>query len=273
MRLLFILIGSLLNITLFGQKIIEGKIINSNNNEPIPYVNIGILNKDKGTVSDEKGKFKLAIPNEFEKDSIRISSIGYKTKSFIANDFLSKTQINPTIELLPDITELNEVVIIGKNLKEKVLGNKTKSGMMRGGFRNAPLGHELGIRIKIKKNPTLIEKFHTNVTSNTGESMKFRLNIYNLKDGLPYERIIRENIIFEIDTEEGEFTLDLSKYNIVVKEDFYFTVELIENQKQGEEIFFSANLLGNPIVTRQTSQGEWKKLGSVGIGFNLTVKY
>jgi len=273
MRLSILLLVFLINHTVFGQNLIEGVIKNADTNEPIPYVNIGILNRDKGTVSDEKGKFKLEVPNEFKNDTIRISSIGYKTKSFSANDFLSKTQINPTIELLPDIIELNEVLITGKNLKEKVLGNKTKSGMMRGGFRNAPLGHELGIRIKIKKSPTYIEKFHTNVTSNTGESMKFRLNIYNLKDGLPYKRIIKENIIFEIDTKEGEFTLDLSKYNIVVKEDFYFTVELIENQKRGEEIFFSANLLGKPIVTRQTSQGEWKKLGSVGIGFNLTVKY
>jgi len=259
--------------SVFGQNSADGIIKNAETKESIPYVSIGILKRDKGTVSDKNGNFKLEILKEFKNDTIRISSIGYKSKSFIAHEFLSKMKLHSTLELLPDIIELNEVVISSKGLKEKILGNKTKSGMMRGGFRNAPLGHELGLKIKIKKSPTYIEKFHTNITSNTGESMKFRLNFYNLKNELPFQRIINENIIFEIDISEGEFTLDLSKYNIVIKEDFYFTVELIENQKQDQEIFFSANLLGKPIITRQTSQGEWKKLGSVGIGFNLTVKY
>ena len=273
MKIPITLLIFLISHTLFGQNILEGIIKNSETKEPIPYVNIGVLNKDKGTVSDEKGNFTLDILKENTNDTLRISSIGYKSKSYIINELQEILKTDITIELIPEIIELTEVVITGKNLKEKILGNKTKSKMMRGGFRNAPLGHELGIRIKIKKNPTYIEKFHTNVTSNTGKSMKFRLNFYSIKNGLPYESIINEKIIFQIDSKEGEFTLDLSEYNIVIEEDFYFTVELIENQKQGEEIFFSTNLLGKPIVTRQTSQGKWKKLGSIGIGFNMTVKY
>ena len=59
-----------------------------------------------------------------------------------------------------------------------------------------------------------------------------------------------------------------------VKDDFYLTMELIENQgKKENEVFFSAGLLGNATVTRLTSQAEWKKLGSIGIGFSLTTEY
>ncbi len=262
----------LFSLSIFGQKIMDGIIIDSEINKPVPYVNIGILNKNKGTVSDKNGKFSIEISNDFSNDTIRISSIGYKTQSYIVNILQEKMITNSSIKLYPETVALNEVVVSGKKLKEKIIGNKTKSGMMRGGFRNAALGHELGIRIKLKSIPIFIKEFHTNVTSNTGESMIFRLNFYNLKDGLPDERIFNKNIIFQIEIKEGEFTLDLSEYNIVLNEDFYLTVELVENQKQGEEIFFSASLLGNPIITRQTSQGKWDKLGSVGIGFNLTVK-
>tara|TARA_R110000803_G_scaffold207853_1_gene276082 strand:- start:762 stop:1586 length:825 start_codon:yes stop_codon:yes gene_type:complete len=264
----------LISHSIFGQNTADGIIKNAQTNEPIPYVNIGILNRDKGTVSNENGEFKLEIPIEFVNDTIKISSIGYETKIFIANEFIKTLKENKTISLSEKIIELNEVVVSNKNLKEKVIGNKTKSKMMRGGFRNAELGNELGIKINIKKSPTYISKFHANVTSNTGEKMKFRLNFYSIEKGLPKEKLISQNIIFSIDSKEGEFTLDLSKYNLVVKEDFYLTMELIENEGNKEsEVFFSAGLLGNATVTRLTSQAEWKKLGSIGIGFSLTSEY
>ena len=264
----------LISHSIFGQNTADGIIKNAQTNEPIPYVNIGILNRDKGTVSNENGEFTLEIPIEFVNDTIKISSIGYETKIFIANEFIKTLKENKTISLSEKIIELNEVVVSNKKLKEKVIGNKTKSKMMRGGFRNAELGNELGIKIKIKKSPTYISKFHANVTSNTGEKMKFRLNFYSIEKGLPKEKLIDQNIIFSIDSKEGEFTLDLSKYNLVVEEDFYLTMELIENEGNKEsEVFFSAGLLGNATVARLTSQAEWKKLGSIGIVFSLTSEY
>ena len=61
---------------------------------------------------------------------------------------------------------------------------------------------------------------------------------------------------------------------IVVEDDFFLTVELIENKGNKEsEVFFSAGLLGNATVTRLTSQAEWEKLGSIGIGFGVTAEY
>ena len=264
----------LVNFSVFGQNTVDGIIKNIQTNEPVPYVNIGILNRDKGTVSNEKGEFSLEIPIEFVNDTIKISSIGYETRIFIAKEFIKTLKENKTITLSEKIIELNEVVVSNKKLKENDLGNKTKSKMMRGGFRNAELGNELGIKIKIKKSPTYITKFHANVTSNTGEKMKFRLNFYSMEKGLPKEKLIKQNIIFSIDSKEGEFTLDLSKYNLVVEEDFYLTMELIENEGNKEsEVFFSAGLLGNATVTRLTSQAEWKKFGSIGIGFSLTSEY
>lgn len=264
----------LISHSIFGQNTVDGIIKNAQTNEPVPYVNIGILNRDKGTVSNEKGEFSLEIPTEFINDTIKISSIGYETKIFIANEFTKALDENRSISLSEKVIELNEVVVSNKKLKEKVLGNKTKSRMMRGGFRNAELGNELGIKIKIKKSPTYITKFHANVTSNTGEKMKFRLNFYNIKKGLPNEKLTSQNIIFQIDSKEGDFTLDLSEYNIIVENNFFLTMELIENEGNKEnEVFFSAGLFGNATVTRLTSQAEWKKLGSIGIGFSLTTEY
>ncbi len=273
-KVLLVALFLLTTLVAFGQNSANGVIKNAQTNEPIPYVNIGILNRDKGTVSNEDGEFTLEISNEFINDTIKISSIGYESRIFITNEFIKTLKENKNITLSEKVIELNEVVVSNKKLKEKILGNKTKSKMMRGGFRNAELGNELGIKVKIKKSPTYITKFHANVTSNTGEKMKFRLHFYSIEKGLPKEELINQNIIFSIDSKEGGFTLDLSKYNLVVEEDIYLTMELIENEGNKEsEVFFSAGLLGNATVARLTSQGEWKKLGSIGIGFSLTTEY
>jgi len=58
-----------------------------------------------------------------------------------------------------------------------------------------------------------------------------------------------------------------------VKDDIYCTLELIENPKSDNELFFSASFLGNKMIVRDVSQGAWEKVGTVGVGFNCTVKY
>jgi len=112
-----------------------------------------------------------------------------------------------------------------------------------------------------------------NINSNTSEKTKFRLNFYNIKNGLPDGKIVYQNIIFSIDVKKGKFTLDLEQYNIMVEEDFYCTIELVENQNSDEEIFFSAKLLGKTTAYRRTSQAAWQKNGKIGVGFNYTIKY
>jgi len=263
----------LFSISLFSQQSAEGFIKDAETDEPIPYVNIGIVKKDKGTVSTDEGKFEFEIPSNLMNDTIKLSSIGYQPKSMLAKNFLANLKTNPIITLLPEITELNEVVVTNKKLKEKVVGNNSKSKKMKAQFSYAEAGNEVGIKVKIKDSPTFIQKFHVNVVSNTSEKVKFRINFYNIKDGLPNEKIVKENIIFSINVKEGDFTLDLEKYNIVVEEDFYSTIELLENQEKEEAVFFSAGLFGKTTAYRYTSQGEWVKLSAVGIGFNYTVKY
>ena len=263
----------LFSFSLFAQESIEGIIKDSETEKPIPYVNIGIVKKDKGTVSTEGGKFEFEIPSNFMNDTIKLSSIGYQSKSMLVKNFVAILKTNPIIELIPDIVELEEVVVANKKLKEKIIGNKSKSKKMRGVFRYAVAGSEVGIKIKIKDSPTYIKKFYANVVLNKSEKLKFRMNFYNIEDGLPNEKIVQENIIFSVDVIEGEITLDLEKYNIIVEEDFYFTMELLENQKQEEEIRFSAGLFGNTMVYKYTSQGEWIKSNTIVVGFNFKIAY
>jgi len=56
---------------------ISGKVIDRKTGLPIPYVNIGLFEKNIGTLSDPDGSFEITVPHQFKNDSIIFSSIGF----------------------------------------------------------------------------------------------------------------------------------------------------------------------------------------------------
>ncbi|GAA3627127.1 carboxypeptidase-like regulatory domain-containing protein [Flavivirga jejuensis] len=257
---------------IYGQETYKGQIKDSKTKEPLPYVNIGILGGNIGTVSDNDGNFQIELESKFDLDTIQISMIGYKNYIKIVKEFKKEMpRLDSIISLEQEITELEEVVLSNKKLKERTLGNKTKSKSMIGGFSTNQLGNEVGIVIKTKKKPTYINRFNASIASNKYDNVKFRLNFYNLKEGLPYKNILKENIILSTGIKEGVLSADLSKYNIVVEDDFFVSLEWIEDLGK-DGLMFSIGLFGSPIIERKTSQGDWNKVG-VGIGFTVDVEY
>ena len=59
--------------------VIEGKIIDNNNKEPIGYAHIGLPDLGIGTTSSNNGTFKLSIPKANEEEWFTVSFMGYKT--------------------------------------------------------------------------------------------------------------------------------------------------------------------------------------------------
>ena len=204
---------------------------------------------------------------------MRFSMIGYESLEMKVADFKRQLKNNYTIKLKPSVTELTEVIISGKDLKEKVLGNTTQSKSVTGGFSTDLLGNEVGVVMKLKKKrPTYIKDFKCFIAKNKYGQLKFRLNIYEMHKGMPGKNILTENIYVETDIEQGLLTVDLTKYNIWVEKDFLVSLEWIEDL--GEDVlYFSARFLGAPMIARETSQGHWGKITMASLGFNCTVRY
>ncbi|MGK4566474.1 carboxypeptidase-like regulatory domain-containing protein [Flavobacterium sp. 3HN19-14] len=253
-----------------AQEIFEGVVKDKDSGDNIAYVNIGILNKNVGTVSASNGKFSLPLDGKYDNETLKISIIGYKSVEFKVGDFKKKYAQNATIYLEKNVSELKEVVING-NLKTRSLGNKLGKKTVSAGFVNNVLGNEIGIVVKIKKKPTYVEAFHAMVDYNHYKELKFRLNFYDLKNGLPNNTILTENIIVTSAIKKGELTVDLSDYNIVAEEDFFVSLELIEGLGEGG-LHFLADYDGSPIITRAVSQGKWNKQDDLSFGFSVTVK-
>ena len=257
--------------------ILSGEILDKKTNAPIPYVNIGVLNKEQGTVSAQNGAFKLDLNKNFSDDTIRISAIGYKSRNFPVRDLL-RQKGNVQVKLEDEISELEEIIVTARSLKSKILGNKTKSKFLGTGFYYDQLGAEMGLKINVKRNPTYLDTFNFHISYNRlSANSLFRLNIYSVVKGKPFENILRQNIIVPIKAKQtGLVSVDLKEYDIVLKEDVIVTLEWIATEgdvKKGEGIFFSLSLLTAGTYVRYSSQGKLKKKRGLGVGFNINVRY
>lgn len=101
-----VLLGVILfQATVFAQNNVSGKIISSEDNEPLIGVTVLSLPSGNGVLTDFDGNYSLSTGLD---DSLRFSYIGFKTITVAINN---QSVIN--LNLLTDINLVDEVVIIG----------------------------------------------------------------------------------------------------------------------------------------------------------------
>jgi len=250
-----------------------GQVIDADTEEPLPYVNIGLVNQNIGTVTDEAGYFELEVPrNGFADATLRFSMIGFEPQDFTLQEYRDQKIL--TIPLKEKATALEEVVLTTKRNKyqTKILGNKTTSQLIYAAFTTNKLGNEMGFLVRGRKNPMILKKFNVSLVENDYGPIRFRLNFYDLKDGLPNETLLNENIIVDTDIQSGIVSKDLTPYEIVIDQDFFVAIEWIEDLGPGK-LFFSGGFFGSPLIAREVSQGTWSKVGSASVGMNIEVRY
>ena len=106
----------LINFNCFAQfKTYNGFLKDIENNQPLAYVNIGIIDKNLGTVSDANGQFDLNLDDKFDSEILKISMIGFKTQTFKVKDFKEKILKDNVIYLEKSVATLKEVAIKNNN--------------------------------------------------------------------------------------------------------------------------------------------------------------
>jgi hypothetical protein len=256
----------------FSQEIVlQGKITDTDN-KTLPFVNIGIPDKNTGTVSNENGEYLLKIPSTIkDSDTVVFSYIGYKTIKKPISEL--KNLKRNSIQMEIEENQLAEVVLETKKFKYKKLGRTNKGlGFMHFNYYTAKekevddrLSKEIGMNFKLKKNCRL-EKFNFAISTNEFEKLKLRVNIYSLVDGEPQDLLIKENIIIKLNNEEtGWKSIDLNSYNIYLEEEieeFLVTLQWIESEKsESDSKFFAIPASKSPfhkIYSRQKAMDKWK---------------
>lgn len=241
----------------------KGKVLSSETNSGLGYVNIGIIHKNIGTVSDQDGNFVINFDKTHDNDSIRFSIIGYETKTFLIANF-RKDSIKE-VYLTTKIFHLKEIKVTYIFHKPKVitLGTPVTTNVLRTGFAYNTLGSELGIKIFVRRQVKL-KDLNLNIATCTFDSVIYRLNIYQKDNKAEYKNILTEPIYiaFSKDNIHNVLTFDLSKYSIIVKGDVLMTLELFKDLGEGRLLFHTEYFTG---ITyhKKTSQGTWTEAAGV----------
>ncbi|MFW6218649.1 MAG: SusC/RagA family TonB-linked outer membrane protein [Bacteroidota bacterium] len=92
-------------------KTVRGRVTDISNNEPLPGVNVVIQNTTKGTITNPDGEYTISAQ---EGDVLVFSYIGYVNEEI---PYTGQSTID--IQLVPDITTLDEIVVVGYGTQRK----------------------------------------------------------------------------------------------------------------------------------------------------------
>ena len=252
------------------EKKVIGRLVDAETKQAIPYVNIGVFQKNIGTVSDENGNFVLGFSDySTASDSIIFSHIGYQTVKYAISQLLKSVG---DIPLYPESTLLQEVSIKPKKMAKKFLGRNGKGlGLMHFNFYtfyekevDDRLGKEAGVLLPVKRD-CFLNELQMNISSNEFSNLKFRLNLYKVVDGIPTELIMPKEVIFEIkEGYVGLYSLDLRSYNLYLSKDMGLvaaTIQWVESKKtKPDSKYFSlySSLSANSsFIYRAKSMANW----------------
>ncbi|MBU3822888.1 carboxypeptidase-like regulatory domain-containing protein [Flavobacteriaceae bacterium XHP0103] len=235
----------------------SGTLKDAKTNEPIEFVNIGILNKNKGTISNLNGGFHLEIPKTLSKDSLTISHVNYETLKIPIENSKNKTFL-----LEPRTNELPEVLISNKKKRHRKVGVKSYNTLLWAPIVSKDLDIiEAAQLINIPDKSVKVN--YVNMYLRRGfeaDSTYIRINFYKNVDDAPGEKIVFQNIVQKTSIETGWNQLDLTAYNIYLDEDFFVSVEFISDFKKPQEINLGAILTKGKGYARRNSLGTWNKV-------------
>ena len=264
--LLFLLVSGLAQ----AQRL-QGKVIDQVG-QPLAYVNVGVVGKDVGTVTTERGTFSLLLPDSLNAETVLISAIGYAPLRMQVGDlkqrFLHQSAV---IQLQEQAVALQEVVVRPKKYKTKIVGNQTNSKSILAGFKSNGLGSEVGTVLKINK-PSYLEEITFNIGGNKYNTLFLRINVYRFGKNGPAENLLREPLYVRL-AKEGlgdGIVLDVKDRHIYLDTDVLLSLELVKDLGEGG-LWFSGGLINNDSYYRKVSQGAWQKIPVIGLGFHATI--
>ncbi len=133
---------------------LTGTVLDKKTKEPVVFATVQISDK-YGVITNDEGVFNIQTHRFSETDSIKFSSMGYGSKSFVLRDFALST-----IYLEEKIDELKSIYLVNRNtdplmIMQRVVENKSKNygndlmqfnTFSRTGISNTPKDFELKLK-------------------------------------------------------------------------------------------------------------------------------
>ena len=256
----------------FHAQTICGTVISKDDNHPIPYAKIGIVNSNYGIQADENGKFQIKLDDISRDKELMVAVAGYKQFRSSVENFVKTNPHN--IYLYEKVTNIQEVVMTPKNYKDKNLGVNSKSksvmftpNMEKGNSVVEETAVEFSSNKKLK-----ITKINMNFSRfESTTPIKVRYTIYDEKDGKPNNLILSKDIIATInkdDLDDFTYSLDVTNEKIWLEGKFFVGIQFI-GQSNGK-VALSGALFRSGYY--RSFYGNWEKIGMAAPAINIDVK-
>ncbi len=143
---------------------LSGIVLDSDSKEPLLYTNIYVLHKNRGTVTNENGRFTLDISGLNENDTLRFQYIGYKA----GNLTIGMADTMPAVYLKKESYNLLETVIFGGSTPDPVTIVKNIIRYKDSNYRTEPTLWKAFIR---ERNITDVTQMHFNYKKSSIENL------------------------------------------------------------------------------------------------------
>ncbi|MEL6275151.1 MAG: carboxypeptidase-like regulatory domain-containing protein, partial [Bacteroidota bacterium] len=154
----------------------SGTVVDKKTQEPIAYVNIGVVGYNVGVISDEKGRFSINLGAVTNNEMLRFSILGYspyqtEISTLVAGQ--NNIELEATNYALPQIK-----VSAGKKVTVNQFGCKKPSKTTTGqsGNKDFGFGGEWGVLIKKPTESYQLKDISFHTRFNTVDSSLFRIN-------------------------------------------------------------------------------------------------
>jgi hypothetical protein len=262
---------------------IKGIVVDKETSKALAYVNVGVLSKPVGTVTDTAGHFSFGIGQDNFADTILVSIVGYTALKISVKDFMSAS--DKAVRLSVKSQQLAEVKITdgAQAANTEIIGRQAVSKFIQVSVHNKKtaaetIGSEMGMLYKTGQKRAVIKDFNFYISVNNFNFIKFRINIYAVKNAMPDTLLCNQQIFAAVDNfKTGWTNISLDQYNIKVNGEFIITVQWIEGRMDKKEnpitvLPVAVTPFSKNCYARIASQDKWKKMG-VNLSNFVTITY
>ena len=210
--------------------------------EPLLYTNIGIIDTEIGTLSDQDGSFQLKTPIKHLDDTLIFSALGYKRHRLklneIENPFRLKIQLKEKDLLMDEV-----VVATEKRKQHEVRIGNGRSFLLHGNLEIDSLyaGAAYAMLIHKEAYPQMdfIHGAYLRIAKNMMPSFTVRMRILavdSLNHNKPGEDLIQDQLVVASEMEKGWLYFPVPQTYELKANAFYLTFEWILSQKERKQI-------------------------------------
>lgn len=262
----------------WGQnRVLEGLVLDARTQQPVPFATVGVPQQPLGTAAGEAGTFRLVVPAGAAVPALVVSSVGYEAATVPLAGWPAGRQI---IRLQPASVALGQVVVRGGKLKTKTFGRTGASTLMVARMYTEPdllsdeLGREQGTVVPVDPD-CVVRDVNFFVAFNRFRAVKFRLQLYSVRQGLPDRPLLRRNVFVDVTQPRGWVRVDLQADSLVLRgfDEVAMTLQWVQSQAQeGSAKAFGIAAVpapGHDILFRDKSQAAWRTVKG-NLSFYLT---